>query len=193
MLGKNWIKRLMLPLEEYAIVDQNTSVWDALMTLDRAQASVPQGRAPHRAILVRNQKGDFVGKVGAHAVMRAMLPHRQQLFDHKWTRQSGLSDELVETTLHHMDMLEQDLPDLCERSRHMKVKDLVLTETAMIQLNSSLADVFRSFTEHHALSLLVTSGNEVIGILRLADVFDEITEYIKTCQPEPSDGEAPHA
>ena len=33
---------------------------------------------------------------------------------------------------------------------------------------------------HH--SLLVTKGNEIVGILRLADVFMEIVQAIKACE-----------
>ena len=34
----------------------------------------------------------------------------------------------------------------------------------------------------HHQSLLVTSGAKIVGILRLVDVFDEITKRIKLCK-----------
>ena len=64
---------IMVPLEEYAVVDEDATVVDALRALQSSQEKLEVGRAPHRAILVRDRNGVIVGKLHHFAFLRALV------------------------------------------------------------------------------------------------------------------------
>ena len=68
------VKDLMLSLSEYAVVDEDATILDALRALAASQAKVPPGKQPHRAILVRDRRGEIVGKLHHFAFLRALAP-----------------------------------------------------------------------------------------------------------------------
>ena len=50
-----------------------------------------------------------------------------------------------------------------------------------IEADATLGEALHSFVIGHHQSLLVTRGEEIVGILRLVDVFKLVCERIKTC------------
>ena len=73
------VKDLMLALSEYAVVDESATVLDALRTLQRSQDRLPPDRQPHRAVLVRNERGEIIEKLHHFAFLRALVPDRKAM------------------------------------------------------------------------------------------------------------------
>ncbi|MBW1837426.1 MAG: CBS domain-containing protein, partial [Deltaproteobacteria bacterium] len=55
------------------------------------------------------------------------------------------------------------------------------SEDEYIDENATLGEAVHQMVVSPYHSLLVTSGDEVVGILRLSDVFAKICDEIKTC------------
>jgi CBS domain-containing protein len=169
---------IMVPLDEYAVVDEDATVLDALRALQASQEKLPPGRQPHRAILVRDRNGRIVGKFHHFAFLRALVPERkaratQELFD-----RAGVGDDLRDSSMHMLDFLTGDLLDLCERARSVAVKDVCTYATVGIDERATLPDAIPVFLRHQTLSLLVTRMGRTVGILRLSDLFDELSRQI---------------
>jgi CBS domain-containing protein len=169
---------IMVPLEEYAVVDENATVVDALRALQASQEKLEPGRQPHRAILVRDRRGRIVGKLHHFAFLRALAPERkaratQDIFD-----RAGVGDDLRDASMQMLDFLTGDLLDLCERARSVVVRDVCTYATVGIDEGASLADAIPIFLRHQTLSLLVTRQGSTVGILRLSDLFDELSRQI---------------
>ncbi len=181
------VKDLMMPLAEYGIVDVDASVKDALDALEAAQDNLADGRQPNRAVLVRNQRGEIVGKLGHLAFLRALLPERTEFDarDEGYLAQAGVSDEMRHTSQLTMELLDDDLVNICERASSQRVGDVCALTTASIHENASLLDAVRVFNQNQTLSLLVTRGHETIGIIRLADLFDHLAGKVRAgdCGP----------
>ncbi len=75
------VKDIMLPLDEYAIVSENATLYDAFKALKDSQDKLDPGRQPHRAVLVVNKKNKVLGKVGHLAFLKALEPKYDQLGD----------------------------------------------------------------------------------------------------------------
>jgi hypothetical protein len=176
----------MLPLADYAVVDQEKTIFDALKALEESQEKLPPGRQPHRAILVRDKKGDVVGKVHQFAFLRALLPERKAMGAVSILERAGVGDDLRESSMRTLDLLTADFIDLRERVRNVQVGDVYTPTTASIDENASLSDSVSGFLRHQTLSLLVTRGGKTIGILRLSDLFDELVGQILE-SPRPSE------
>jgi len=88
-----------------------------------------------------------------------------------------------------MDMLEDNalwtepLQFFAERATKLKVGDFIQapSENEYIDQNATLGEAIHQLIICPYLSLLVTSGDEVVGILRLSDLFSKICDIIKTC------------
>lgn len=172
------IKDLMLALSEYAVVDEDATVFDALRALQKSQERVPPDRQPHRAVLVRDQRGEIVGKLHHFAFLRALLPERKAMVTRDLMDRAGVADDLREISMRMLDLLTADLLNICERVRHVAVRDVYSPITISIDEDEPLLDAVVKFLDHHTLSLLVTRGGNTVGILRLSDFFDEISLQI---------------
>lgn len=101
MEGKRRVKDLMVPLHEYAVVEEHATLLEALRALEAAQENLPAGRHLHRALLVR-RGGEIVGRLGHLAFLEALLRHGEAMFHNPLIDAAGVSDELVRTSIGHL-------------------------------------------------------------------------------------------
>jgi len=170
-----YVKDLMLALSEYAVVDESATVLEALRTLHRSQENLPPGRQPHRAVLVRNPRGEIIGKLHHFAFLRALVPDRKAMATRDLLDRAGVSDDLRESSMQTLDLLTADLLDVCERLRHVGVREVHSAIATSVDENTLLVDATAIFLKHQTLSLLVTRGSRTVGILRLSDFIDELS------------------
>ena len=184
------VKDLMLSLSEYAVVDERATILEALEALEASQAQLPAGRQPHRAILVRRREGAIVGKLHYHACLRALVSERKVMVEQNLLDRAGVGDDLRDQSMRMLDLLTGDLINVCERARHVVVRDVCTPVAQSISEDASLFDAIAEFLAHQTLSLLVRRGTTTVGILRLSDLFDELARQIKAgdCQAEGSKG-----
>lgn len=173
------VKDLTLSLSEYAVVDEDATILDALRALDESQATLPPDRQPHRAVLVRNRQGRIVGKMHHFAFLRALIAERRPMVEGGMLDRAGLGDDVLRASFDTLDLLTGDLVDVSARARYAAVRDFYTAATASIDEDAPLADAAAAFVAHQTLSLLVTRGGTTVGILRLSDLFDELARQIK--------------
>jgi len=179
------VKDLMLSLSEYAVVDEDATILDALRALAESQAKVPPGKQPHRAILVRDRRGEIVGKLHHFAFLRALAPARKPMVASDILERAGVGDDLRDASMRMRDRLTGDLVDVCARARHVAARDVCTPATVGIDEDAPLSDAISMFLDHQPLSLLVHRDGRTVGILRLSDLFDELSrQMMQTDGPE---------
>lgn len=172
------VKEVMLPLSEYAVVNEDATILDALHALKASQDRLPAGRQPHRAVLVRDRRGAIIGKLHYFAFLRALMPERKPMIERKVLDRAGVDDDLFASSMQTLDLLTSDLVNLCERARNVAVRDVCTPATQGIGEDASLADAIHAFLTYQTLSLLVQRAGTTVGILRLSDLFDELARQI---------------
>lgn len=180
------VKDLMLPLREYAVVSQESTVLEALQALDQAQAKLPESRQKHRAVLILDEHQNVVGKLGHLGFLKALEPKYAKLGDLQLLSRSGMSEEFLASMMKSLSMWQDSLSDICKRARAKKVKDVMRPVTENIHEDASFSEAIHKFVMYETLSLLVIRGKKVVGIIRLSDLFDEVARNIKG-QSEASD------
>jgi hypothetical protein len=172
------VEDLMLSLEDYAVVDRDATVFQALKALESAQERLPPGRQPHRAILVRGDDGKVIGKLHHFALLRALIPGKKAQGSAALMERAGVDDSLMDSSMKTLDLLTGDLMDVCERARHVRVGEVYSPLTASIDRQAPLSQAVSLFLRLQTLSLLVTRNKETVGILRLSDLFDTLAQQI---------------
>lgn len=173
-----YVSDVMLPLEEYAVVSADQTLYDAFVILREAQKKLKKNRQPHRAVLVIDENKNIVGKLGHLGFLRALEPGYQDLGQLDIISKAGLTKDFIQSMMKNFDLMQDDLKDIRHRTKHIKMKDIMRPITENVDINDSINEAIHKIIMFHTLSALVTKGGRVVGILRLSDLFDEVSRNI---------------
>jgi len=178
------VKDLMVPLEDYATVSEDATLSEAVLVLEEAQKNFDQNRYQHRAILVYEKTGKIVGKVSQFDILKALEPKLEGTDKLKKLDRFGMNTAYLRDMIHQYGLFKKPLQDICEKAASLKVKNVMYTPSQgeIVSEESALNEAILQLLAGHHQSLLVTRGSEIVGILRLTDVFKEVTDMIKACK-----------
>ena len=170
------IKDLMVPLEEYATVPEEATLYDAIIALEKAQNAFDLSQHKHRAILVLDEDKKVVGKITMFDVLIALEPKYEKI-----ESVGGYSPDFIKSMLKDNVLWNESLEFICDRAPHLKVSDFMKVPSGEMYIdeNAALDEAINQLivSRHH--SLIVAKDKNVVGVLRLSDVFTQICEKIK--------------
>ena len=178
MDAQKYVIDVMLPIEEYALVSEEDTLYDAFITLEEAQEKRPKGRQKHRAVLVLNRNGDIVGKLGHLGFLKALEPGYKALGKMEMVSKSGLTRDYITSMMKDFDLLQDDLDEIRKKTKSIKMKDVMRPMTEQVDVNDTINEAIHKIIMWQVLSCLVTKGGRVVGILRISDLFDEVSRHI---------------
>jgi len=175
------VKELMVPLEAYATVSREATLRDAVLALEKAQMTLDPSRHKHRAILVLDESGKVVSKITMKNIIVALEPNYGKVEGMEVLERSGYSPDLIQDMLENSALWAEPLQFFCERAASLKVSDFIQapSEGEYIDENATLGEATHKLIVQPYLSLLVTKDDEVVGILRLSDVFTKVCDLVK--------------
>ncbi len=178
------VKELMVPLSEYATVPEGSTLFDAVLALEKAQEEFDHTKYKHRGVLILNKKKRVIGKLSQLDVLRALEPKEAETDDIFNLDQFGFSSNFVQKLRLQRRMTAAPLKDLCSKASQLRVEDFMQTpsEGEFIDEKASLDAAIIQIVHGHHLSLLVTQGKEIIGILRMTDAFAAVFHTMKECE-----------
>jgi CBS domain-containing protein len=179
------VKDLMIPLADYASVSQEATLYEAVLALDEAQKRLHRDRYPHRAALVLNKEGLVIGKLSQWDFIRALEPRYSEILDLESLARFGISSRFVGSVIKDQGLWQQPLDNLCQRASQIRVKDVMYTpaQGEYVQEDATLNEGIHQLIVGHHQSLLVARDSEIVGILRLSDVFFEVSALMKASPP----------
>lgn len=182
------VKDLMVPLEEYATVSEDASLWEAVMVLEKSQEDLDRERYKylHRAILVYDKNKLIVGKISQIDALAALEPKYAEMGETGRISRAGFSAPFLKDMLERHALWNRPLAHICEKAADRKVKEFMYTPTEgeFVDENASLNEAVHMLVMGHHQSLLVTRKKDIVGILRLTDVFMEVFETMRECRPD---------
>lgn len=179
MYGKK-AKDIMRPLEECAVVTDEATLADAIVALDEAQERLPAARSPHRAVLVQDDNGKIVGKLGYLGFLKALEPKYSNIGDVDRLSRAGVGTELMNFIMDSYRFWQDDLESVRQRAYHIKVKDVMVPVEDSIDVNTTVTEAMHHLIMKQSLSVVVMMKGVVVGMLRLSDLFEEVAEFIKS-------------
>jgi len=178
------VKDLMIPLADYATVREDATLAEAVAALEKAQDAFDQNRYQHRAIVVYDRKGKVVGKISQMDVLKALEPKYSSAPDFReLDGQIMINVDYVRDLVNELGLLKKPVEDICKRAAEVRVSDIMHTPTQgeFVDETATLNEAIVQLLMGNHQSLLVTRSKEIVGILRLTDVFKRISEMIKAC------------
>ena len=178
------VKDVMIPLADYATVSQEATLYEAVQALEEAQRKFNQNRYQHRAVLVYDDRGKVVGKLSQLDVVRALEPRYQDVGDFKGLNGYGINADYIRSMMKELGLLRQPLDDICRKAATVKVKSIMYTPSQgeYVDEGAALNEAMVQFLVGRHQSLLVVRDKEIVGILRLTDVFGKVCELISSCE-----------
>jgi len=175
------VKDLIVPLDEYATVCEDSSLADAIQALERAQQDFDHTKYRHRAILVLDSKGQPIGKIGQLDALRALEPKYKEIQEEN-TGSSfrHFSRMFLKSMIENYSLFDGSLAELKENAAKINVKEFMhnLSTDECIDEKAFLDEAVHTLIMGHHQSLLVSRGEIIIGILRLTDVFSAVFQTL---------------
>ncbi len=174
----------MVPLSEYATVPKGSTLFDAVMALERAQEEFDHTKYRHRGILILDKDKRVVGKLGQLDVLRALDPKDENTGEIDDLTQFGFSANFVHKLRKSRQLKAEPLKDLCGKASKLKVEDFMQTpsEGEFIEEDAFLDMAIMQLVTGSHSSLLVTRKEEIVGILRKTDAFAAVFHTMKECE-----------
>ena len=172
------IKDIMIPIEHYASVHQDSSMYDALMAIRKSQEKLSPDMQPIRAVLVVDDNNNIVGKMGHAAFLRALEPKYNKIIDFEKLTRAGVSAAFISSMTDNLRLWQDDFVTICKQAGTIKVKNVMSPVSESIDENASLTEAIHQIIVLQLLSLLVKSGSNIVGIVRLSDLFHEVERNI---------------
>lgn len=182
-MKKRTVKELMVPLSAYATVSETASLADTVAALEASQQRFGPSRYPHRAVLVIDDKGRVSGKIDQIDLLKALEPKYDHLQGRAGMAHLVFTKKFIRSMLTSYNLWETPMEEICRKGAERRVKDFmsVPSEGEYIEENASLDEAIHLLITQRFQSLLVTCEEEVVGILRLTDVFTHVVDAIQAC------------
>lgn len=185
-MKKMTVRDIMVPLDEYATIHKDATLFDAVLALEQAQQQYckPEAQYKHRAILVFDDQNKVIGKLSQLDILRSLEPkYRKALDRDSRIMASGFSQEFLRSMVKQFALWDKPLVDICRKANNMKAKDCMYVPEPgeYVDIDDSLDMAMHQLVVGHHQSLLVTENGGIVGILRLTDVFREIVSAMKAC------------
>ena len=91
------VKDLMVPIEEYATVSEDATLFEAVMALETAQEALDLKKYKylHRAVLAYDKNKKIVGKLSQFDALRALEPKYVDMGDLRSITRAGFSPDFL--------------------------------------------------------------------------------------------------
>lgn len=179
------IKDIIVPIDEYATVSQDATLYDAIQALSKAKLEFDQSRDKHRAILVLDDDKNVIGKLSQIDVIRGLEPGYKNLAQFPKIKHWALSKETASNILKDLQLWQEPLTDLCKKSASIHVSDIMHTPKSgeYVSQHATLDEAMHQLVmgQHQSLLVVNVENQKVIGILRLTDVFSTVAGIINQC------------
>lgn len=172
---KNYrVKDLMVPISGYATVVVGTPLIDAIRALDNAQDAYTESKYEHRAVLVLDNDGNVVGKISQLRALKAIEPDFDFDIDLEKLQKFQFTPEyLAQMRDKYRAQGNIIKNDTLKHAAAKKVEDFMQSHSAgeYVAEDCSVDTAIHKLVSGTLLSLLVTRGETIVGILRISDVF----------------------
>ena len=179
------VKEMTTPLSDYATVTEDASLHDAVAELEKTQQKFKDHLYPHNSVIVVDNNNKVIGRITQLEALKALEPKYFEMGDITALSRFGLSHSYLTSMIGVHKLFEKPLDHVCRKASSIKVKSFItpFSKNDFIDENATLNEAIHQFVVggHYCPSILVKRGEKVTGVLRLTDIFHEISKKIQSC------------
>jgi CBS domain containing-hemolysin-like protein len=181
------VSDIMIPLSDYATVSEDETLEHAIRELIEAQKDTKYTRK-HRAVLAFDADNNITGKLSIRSIFKALEPKYRQFCDHPENlgrlglSRFGFNEDFLHSLVDKFNLWDETLEELVKKAGNQKVKDIMYTpgNSEYVSEDSPIAEAVHQFILGcHQSLLVVNTDKEVVGVVRLVDLFDLVAEILQ--------------
>ena len=178
------VKDVMIGLADYPTISEDASLFESVMALEEAHCRESGPSYKYRALLVIDNKGRVIGKLDHLSVLHALEPEFQDIGDVSMLTRHGLGPGFLRNITRDFDLLQKPLDDICKKASKLTVHRImhVPAKNEYIDQDATLNEGIHQLVIGHHQSLLATHKDNVVGLLRLSDVYHAVLEMMRKCE-----------
>lgn len=166
------VKDLMVKITEYPHIPYWMSVRDAIAMIHSAYDETA-GLGEHRMVLVFDEKYQLQGVLTLKNLLTGIEPSFLRKDDK--SRYQGLSDKDYVTL---SALVEGTFSEKSKEEAAKPVKEVMTPIRATVSVGDSVAKAAFVMLQGNVNLVPVMDGDKVVGVLRMSDVFNEITKVV---------------
>ena len=181
----NFVRDLMVTAEKRGRIHQDATIGEAILMLERGHHGPPaDGESRNYGVLlVLNKDNSLVGKLSPTEIVRSMDPIYHNHQGHEaiaHTATAGLSPALLKSLTQDSPSRCESFEQICQNVLNLKVKDCMTPphSNECVLESETLEEAIHKLAIGNHQSLVVTLGEQMVGILRLIDVFQQIPQEL---------------
>ncbi len=180
------VKDLMVPVAEYATVHEDQTLGVAIRTLARVREKRRVSGEDYRprGLLVLGQKNRVVGKLSQMDIVMNLEPKYRTTTGSEalaHTATAGLSPELLKSMMDWYSLWDESFEQRCQKVLNMEVKDCMHLprKDEYVREEETLEVAIHQLVMGRHQHLLVTRDRNIVGILRLSDLFERVADLME--------------
>jgi hypothetical protein len=177
------VKDLMVPISAYKKISPQATLFEAALTLKEVQREFD--KEPDRdMVVVAGGDDQVVGMVSQLDLLKGLEPRYGEVGIPSGASLAGFNPVFIKSMVESFGLWEKPLTDLCRKAADVQAKDFmhVPQDDQYVEVEAALDQAIHQLIMGQHRTLLVTQGQEVVGVLRLPEVYREVEEAIEACQ-----------
>ncbi len=175
------IKDLMTGLADIAVVDENSTLFEAILEIGIVRNRNPGGlRCP--AALVVDAEHNVAGFLDFRSMLKGLEPKYGDITDS--ARDSGFPPGWVKSELEKYGLYQDVLEIVCRKAGDTMVKGLmsIPDEAQITDAEASISEAIYQMIATGRDYLFVKNGRALTGVISLSDVMSHLCDTVKACR-----------
>jgi|SRR5208283_15986 len=175
------VKELMTGLSEIAVIDENSTLFEAILEIGMAQAKHPAGMRCPAALVVDKQR-NVAGFLEFRNMLRSLEPRHDEFVES--AEKGGFSHDKIRSELQKYGLWEDALDGLCKKAGEILIKSLmsVPEDSRITDAESSINEaIYRMIVSGHDY-LFVRDGQVLAGVISLSDIMGHVCDTVRACR-----------
>lgn len=180
MILKKRVKDIMIPIEQYALIDPEATLVQAVVSLRGSYCSVETGFCTEtgpRAILVVDNAGTLMGVIDFKTLLKVLIPEVHGKISAQ-LESLGVSIAFAEAGSEELDKTHASLAAHVRKNAQVKVKEIMLKNIAHTYVDETLMDAMKLMFRKRLIMLPVYEKDKLVGVVRDADLFLTVADIV---------------
>jgi predicted transcriptional regulator len=169
------VKEVMIPVEQYPSVQDNSTLREAIQVIEEAQLEVETRKSLPRVLLVFDQINVLVGTVRRRDIMRGLEP--KYLLSKPLEYKKKLFDIDVDPNLAELsyDRVVRGIREQADRP----ISDVMNPIEAILDADDHVMKAVQAMVALDVNLIPVLQGGQLVGVVRSVDVFRDLAQLLK--------------